>query len=468
MTGATWYLIACLVSLFSMNLHAAVSTVRSDAQTALEVTVYNNNLGLVRDVREIQLPEGDGELRFMDVASGIQPASVLIQAEGDPESFVVREQNYEYDLMSPEKLLDKYVGKEITIIDFNEYQDRTDAKKARLLSTNGGQVLKIGDLIHLGYPGYRAVAELPDNLIAKPTLMWLYRNTSAKPRRLAVTYLTENISWRADYVLALDKNDAEADLAGWITIDNRSGGEYANARLKLIAGDVERERPPMRLKKRGYMAEMAQGVAEQTFFEYHLYDFQRTTTIKNNQTKQIRLLGAAGIALKKEYVVRGEAGFFHGRRRSQEQQQPVEVHLSFVNTKRNSLGMPLPMGVVRVYKADLSGSRQFIGEDRIDHTPEKERVELQVGAAFDIVAERTQTHFEQLSSKLSESAWEITLRNHKDAPVTIAVIEPFAGNWDIVKTSHDYTKTDAFTVRFNVAVPKNGEKKLIYRVRTGM
>ncbi|MFZ5802046.1 MAG: DUF4139 domain-containing protein [Candidatus Omnitrophota bacterium] len=459
---------------FFLAVHAscsaeAVKTSANDRKD-IEVTVYNNNLGLVKDVRTFTLPEGEGELRFADVAAFIMPATVHARSLGRPEDFSVLEQNYEYDLMNERKLLDKYVGKDIKIVTWNEYQDRKEEVAATLLSNNEGQIYRIGSEIFLGHPGTKVLPEIPENLIAKPTLTWLYRSGTSAAQEIEVSYLTQNIRWSADYVLTLDTADKSADLSGWVTLDNQSGTAYENAKLKLVAGDVNRAQPEfmdggMRMVA---MAKAEPAFVEKAFFEYHLYDLQRPTTIKDHQTKQISLLEAAGVPIEKEYRIEGARGIWTYGMGGEKQKQPVQVFFKFKNSAAGRLGMPLPAGVVRIYKADDAGSLQFAGEDRIEHTPKDEEVEIKAGDAFDITAERRQTDFKQLTTRLYESEWEVAVRNHKAEAVTVDVVEPVGGNWKILSNSHPYEKTSAFMLRFKVTVPKDGEVKLAYRVQTGI
>lgn len=457
-------------------LAAAQDAVKStlEDQTGVEVTVYNNNLGLVKDTRDVALTAGEGELQFMDVASYILPVTVHVKSLNGSEAFQVLEQNYEYDLMNYSKLLDKYVGKEIKIIEWNQYQDRKDTVSALLMSNNdNNQVLKIDNEIYLGYPGYRVLPQIPENLIAKPTLMWLYANKTKQTHRLEVSYLTDNISWKADYVFVLNKDDTGGDLSGWVTIDNKSGATYEDAKLKLVAGEVQRVQAPMDQvgyqKGRAMMAEaMAPQFAEEGFFEYHIYDLQRKTTIKDKQTKQISLLEAAGVKAEKEFLVYGIQSYFMQYYRPQNPKQLVSVYVKFKNTQENHLGMPLPAGTLRLYKEDTGGSLQFIGEDRIEHTPKDEEVKVKVGEAFDVAAERRQTDFKQLTTQLYETAWEVTLRNHKEEDIVVGIVEPLYGNWQVIERSHAFQKLDAFTIRFDVPVKKDEEVKVTYRIRVGI
>ena len=449
------------------------TVLKSDAadQVEVKVTVYNNNLGLIKDIREINLPVGQGELRFMDVASHIMPATVHAKSLDAPDEFAVLEQNYEYDLMNEKKLLDKYVGKKLKIVDWNRQQDRRETVEAILLSNNDGQVYRIGDEIYLGYPGYKVLPQLPEDLIAKPTLTWLYENNRKKPQKLEVSYLTDQISWRADYVLVLNEKDTAADLSGWVTLDNKSGAAYRDAQLKLVAGKVNRVEDEY--KKAKFVLEeivvtKSEAFEEKEFFEYHIYDLQRKTTIKDQQTKQVSLLAADGIEIKKELLTYGIQGYFNRKYSGQDLKNPVKVYIEFINAKNNRLGMPFPAGIMRLYKKDDDASLQFIGEDNISHTPKDEKVRLSIGEAFDVVAERIQTDYRQITSHLHESEWEISLRNRKEENITVGVIEPLFGNWEMIRNSHPYQKEDAFTLRFNVEVPKGKEVKINYRIRVGL
>ena len=440
-------------------------------QVSVQVTVYNSNIGLIKDTRRVGLPVGTGELRFMDVASHIMPTTVHTKSLDHPDALTILEQNYEYDLMDAKKLLDKYVGKKIKIVDWNRYQDRRETVEAVLLSNNQDQIYRIDNEIYLGHPGYRVLPELPENLIAQPTLTWLYENESQEHHKLEVSYLTRNITWKADYILVLNEDDAAADLSGWVTLDNRSGATYRNAQLKLVAGDINRVEEQLRSQRfavaEARLAKTSQ-FEEKEFFEYHIYDLQRKTTVKDKQTKQVSLLEADRIGIQKEFLVYGIQSYFSRKYTGRDPRQPVNVYIGFENSKKNHLGMPLPAGIMRLYKADEDQSLQFIGEDKIAHTPKDEKVRLKIGEAFDIVAERAQTDYRKLTTRSHESEWEITIRNHKDKAVRVGVVEPLFRNWEVIKNSHSYTKEDAFTLRFNVKVPADGEAKVKYRVRVGI
>ena len=434
-------------------------------QEAVAVTVYNSNIGLVKDLRRITLPPGLTELKFGEVAGKIMPQTVSIKSLTDPSRLQVLEQNYEYDLLTPQKLLDKFVGKEIAIM-----KDGIEVP-ITILSTNQGIVYKLGGRIFTGHPHNLIFPSIPDNLISQPTLLWLLENRGATRQALETTYLTQGINWKADYVAVLDSQDQKLDLSGWVTLDNQSGATYQNARLKLVAGDVNRvvERygaaDAMRALGEAEAKSAPAAFKEESFFEYHLYSLQRPTTIKDQQTKQVSLLTANGVPVKKRFFYYGSHQYLRGRYGAPLSNQKIGVYVEIANKKEHKLGMPLPRGTLRVYKADADGSLQFIGEDRIDHTPKDESVKIKMGDAFDIVGERKQTDWRKIGDRLYEVAFEISLRNHKDEPVTVSVIEPMLSDWSILHSSHAYEKIEAHTVRFDIPVAKDGETKLTYRAR---
>lgn len=437
----------------------------------LAVTVYNGNLGLVRDQREIDLRDGVFTLPFRDVASQIDATSVAFSALRHPDAVSVLEQNYEYDLLTPQALLEKYVGETVTLYVRKGDEGREEAVRAKLLSLQGGAVYQIGDSIALNPPGRVVLPDLKGDLKASPTLVWTLSSDRSGPEPVEVSYLTGGLNWKADYVATLSADDRELSLGGWVTLSNASGTTYPNAKLKLVAGDIHRAPDAILAGNAKYalqeaaVARDAASFEERSFFEYHLYDLPRPTTIKNNQTKQIRLLEGDGVRTDKVYRLAG-APWYYTQQYGGEKGLKVGVYQEFDNARENGLGMALPAGVVRLYKADTDGTLQLIGEDRIDHTPRDERVKLKLGEAFDIVAERRQTDFGVLSSgHLYEVEFEVVIRNHKDEDVVVSVIEPLPSDWRMLSTSHDFEELDAFTVEFPVPVGAHGEATLRYRVQ---
>lgn len=440
-----------------------------DDQVGMALTVYNVNLGLVKDVRELSLDKGIGNLRFMDVAAGIIPASVSIRSLIDANSLGILEQNYEYDLLNPEKLLDKYVGKKVKLFNKNPYTEREEIVEATLLSNNGGAIYQIGDEITFNYPGRVIFPKVPDDLISKPTLVWMFENTLPSKQKVEASYLTNGINWRADYVVTLNEKDDMANLSGWVTIENMSGTTYKDAKLKLVAGDVNRVKDEREFDESMKYAAKAMVSAEQfkedAFFEYHIYTLQRNSTIKNNQTKQIDLVTADDIPVKKEFIFQGAAYYYRTQYGQPSSNQKVGVYVEIANMEKNHLGIPLPKGTIRIYKNDNEGSLQFVGEDSIDHTPKDEKIKLKLGDAFDVIGSRKQTSWEKTAYDTYEAGYEISLRNHKKEDIIVKVVEPVQGDWKMISSSHDYNKTEAFTAEFFIPVPKDKEVKLNYKVK---
>jgi hypothetical protein len=437
-------------------------------QQNVSVTIYNSNVGLVKDIRLIDFKPGIQELKFMDVAAKIDPTTVHIKSLINGSSLNVLEQNYEYDLLSPQKLLEKFVGQKVQLATINPETKKEEIVEATLLSTQGGNIFQIGDKIHIGHYGRVLLSKIPENLIPQPTLVWMLDNKLSKPQRLEASYLTSGINWKADYVAVLNKLDTMTDLTGWVTIDNRSGATYQNALLKLVAGDINRVQGEMKMDYARPMAaakEASQQFKEESFFEYHLYTLDRRTTVKDNQTKQMTLLDANQVPLKKLFIFAGSPQYYYYQMNQGTHKQKIGVFLELENTKKNNLGIPLPKGTVRVYKEDKDGSLQFVGEDRIDHTPKDERFKIKIGEAFDVVGERIQTDYKRLGSNLFEVAFEVSLRNHKKEDIKVLVEEPIPGDWEMLSRTHPYEKLSAHLIRFEVPVPKDKEVKVKYRIR---
>jgi hypothetical protein len=451
----------------------AQDTSTLDDQTELALTVYNSDLALVRDVRTLRLPRGVSDLQFMDVAATVNPATVHFRSLTEPSRLGVLEQNYEYDLLEPEKLLRKYVGRDVTLVRRRQENGtvREEVVTARLLSYNNAPVWQIGGEIVTGYQAdHIRFPELPGNLFARPTLIWSLNNEGGTQHRVEASYLATKLSWAADYVLTVTRDDKSADLDGWVTLNNGSGTSFKNASLQLVAGELNRVRQAFgRMETdmvRQRAAESVASMAQESFSDYHLYTLGRKTTVNNNQTKQVSMLGASGFSVAKRYVVNGQSFYY---RNVQTPGAPikdvVQVFYQFKNETRVGLGMPMPSGTVRVYQADSKGGVQFVGEDHIDHTPKDETLKLKIGNAFDVVAERKQVDFQKIASNVYEVEYEVVVRNHKATPITVEINEPIGGTWRIVRSTHEWTKSDAWAAQFNVAAAADGVAKLNYRVR---
>lgn len=443
----------------------------TDDQVDLALTVYNSSLALVRDVREFVLQPGESDLHFVDIAATVNPATVHLRSLSDPSRLSVLEQNYEYDLLDPDKLLRKYVGRQVTLVRTRTENGTTreELVTATLVSYNNAPIWKIGTEYvtgvgadHLRFP------ELPSNLFSRPTLVWKLANRGGTKQKVEASYLAGGISWNADYVLTVGRDDKAADLDGWVTLANRSGTGFRNTKLQLVAGNLNRVRPAAQKVAMEALgaARADNAMVQEAFSEYHLYSFGRRTTVANNETKQLALLAGAGVPVEKRYVVNGRDFYYRNAHQPGAAiKDEVETFYRFRNDERSGLGMPMPAGVIRVYQGDSKGGVHFVGEDRIDHTPKDETIDLKIGTAFDVVCERKQTDFEKIASSVYEVAFEITLRNHKDVPVTVTVNEPVGGTWRMVHASHQWAKTGAWSAGFTVPVSPNGESVLKYRVR---
>ncbi len=474
-----WSVVAVLallgVAILSGGQDPAPAAAQSEGQ---ELTVYNQNVALVKDLRSLDLSQGLNEVRFVDVAALIDPTSVHFRSLTDPEGTVVLEQNYEYDVVGSAKLLQKYVDQEISVVteDGQEYFGTLlSGAEDVILQAADGQVtvLKLDRIKEFAFPA------LPEGLITRPTLVWQVESALGETQDVEVTYLTGGVNWQANYILVLAEDDQSLDLNGWVTLDNRSGTSYKDAKLKLIAGDIHRVPTDGYAKDEELRYEAAPAAApqveERQFFEYHLYEVQRPVTVKDQQTKQIEFVTGGGIPAEKFFVYDGSQMSFWGS------YQPIDdpgygtasntkvmVMLEFENSEEAGLGIPLPKGTLRVYKKDVDGSTLLIGEDAIDHTPKDERVRLYIGDAFDIVGERVQTDFQvEYDEDWMEESFEITLRNHKDEDVEVRVVEHMFrwSEWEIIEESHEHDKLDAQTIEFRVPVEADGETTVTYTVR---
>jgi hypothetical protein len=472
---STALIVACLVCLASVVM--AVDTVSTlNDQKEVAVTIYNQDLALVRDQRRVTLPQGPVSLALREVSARIRPETALLRNLNSPGTMTILEQNFDFDLLTPRKLLEKYVGREILLVRTHPETGEDSSKTARVLAANDGVVLRVGDRIETGVPGRLVFPDVPDNLRDRPTLVLELENRAAGHQDIELSYLTGGLSWRADYVAELNPDDSRLDLSGWITLTNQSGTTYAKALLQLVAGDVNRVQEEMALRRdvmmeAGVVKSAVPQMQQESLFEYHLYTLQRPTTIRNNQTKQVSLLNAGGVPVNKEFRLQGNPSYYRSQQGDLGQNLKIGVFVEFKNSKQSELGLPLPKGVVRVYKQDGQGRPQFVGEDRIDHTPENETVRLKLGEAFDVTAHRKQTDFRKLGGDSRynyrfESAYQITLKNAKQEDVIVTVAEPVPGDWRILQESHKHEKASADTALWKVAVPAKGEALLTYRVET--
>jgi len=422
---------------------------------AVRVTVYNDNLALVHETREVELPKPNGSYSFRDVAAQIDPTSVHFRSLSNPAAVRVLEQNFEYDLVSAEKILSRYLDQKVQLS-----TKQGSGISGTLLSASGNLVLQAEDqsikILNVSEIVSTDLPKLPEGLITRPTLVWNVENSGPARQRVEVSYLTTGISWHAEYVGVLDKDDRNLDLSGWVSIDNQTGATYPEAQLLLVAGTINRAQQPQPYMRKTYetamMAQAAPSFEEKEFFEYHLYTLSRAATLKDRQQKQIDLMPTARTPVTKEYI-------YDGTREAKR----VKVTLRFKNAKENGLGSALPAGKVRLYKPE--GEAQIlVGEDMLDHTPRDEEVRLSVGEAFDIVGERTRLNFRQMGERANEEQVKIEIRNQKSEPVTVNVVEHFTGDWNIREQSQPSTKKDAGTAEWKLSVPSRGRTEVTYTV----
>lgn len=424
----------------------------------ISLTVYNRNRALVREERALVLDRGTSTISFTDVAARIDPTSVHFKSLTAPEKLTILEQNYEYDLISAQKIMHKYLDEDIRLV-----MEKGDVYRGKLLNVSGQEIViqdEEGGVKIIRNEGVQHFdfLELPEGLITRPTLVWMVENNGPEKHQTEVSYLTGGVNWHAEYVAVVAQDDKHMDFSGWVSVENHSGTMYKDASLKLVAGDVHmiesRARTDGgRLVKELRVAEAASQFEEKAFFEYHLYSLQRRTTLKDNQTKQISLFPPSKARTDKLFLYDGSR--FENK---------VRVHLEFKNSRREGLGLPLPKGKIRVYKEDVDGALEFIGEDLIDHTPENEKVKIFLGNAFDLVGERIQKSSKKISTRSREDMFQILLRNHKEDEVEIVVVEHFSGDWEILQRSHDFEKKDATTAEFRVQVPTKEEVIINYTV----
>ncbi len=443
-------------------------------QHAVAVTIYNQELALIKDTRDVHLAKGVNLLAFRDVSAQIKSETALLRSLDHPHGFYPIEQNFDYDLLSPQKLLQKYVGRKVRVVKTHPTTGVESMQEARVLSAHNGVVLMVDDHIETGIPGRIVYDEVPDNLRDRPTLSIELHSGTDQAQRLELSYLTGGLGWKADYVAELDHKDTRLDINGWVTLNNKSGTTYRNARLQLVAGDVHRVIEPARRLSRpphtlADSAARMEAMVEESLFEYHLYTLERPTTIADNQTKQVALLSAAEVPVGKEYVLQGKDYYYRSSHGELGRKLKVGVFVEFKNTEQANLGIPLPKGIVRVYKRDSAGNAQFVGEDRIDHTPKNEEVRLKLGDAFDGTAHKKQTDFKKQAvvgkyDHILSSSYEIVLKNAKDVSVTVIVQEPIPGDWKITKESHPHSKAAARTAVWKLKVPAQGDTTLTYTV----
>ncbi|MHB1462623.1 MAG: DUF4139 domain-containing protein [Armatimonadota bacterium] len=476
---------ACATAISATTMAQIVST--PDQTSGVAMTVYNGGFAVVRENRSLDLKKGMNTLRFEGVAQKIDPTSISIKSLTAPTELAVREQNYQYDLLNPTSILSKSVGQTIRIKQMNPKGSAT-ILEGKLLnppvtvvantdaggggSTYQGLVLQKSDgTLVLNPAGEVMIDALPAGLVSQPSLLWLLDVGKAGKHNTEVSYMTEGITWKADYVAVVNKDENALDLTGWVTIDNRSGATYKDANLQLMAGDVRRVQEQNavyapRSRSAGLAMAAPGGFQEQSFFEYHLYTLDGQTTVAQNETKQMNLLSANNVKTNRRLIFDATKVNRRPGQGGSTGEGKLAIMLEIKNDKASNMGMPLPKGKVRVYKADNNGALQFIGEDMIDHTPKDEMVRCYIGDAFDVVGTRTQTNMKQISDRVQETSYSVNIRNRKDVAVDATIVERFYNDWEIIEKSQDFKKIDSRTAEFPVSIPAGKEVTVTYTVRT--
>jgi hypothetical protein len=425
------------------------------------VTIYSDNFAMVQEVRTLLLSRGMQEYRITDVTGRIEPASVRFRSLTAPDTVTLHEQRFEFDVADTGRLLERYLGLPVVVT-----IEEGGTFRGTLLNADGGDailqledksvhVIKAQTITTLQFPA------LPEGLVTQPTLVWRLASTRSAKQDVQLSYLTQGMNWTAEYVAGINEAEDRVELAGWAAIENRSGYTFRDVRVRLVAGDVHRVTPRPHRAKEGLRRDVAVMAAsapaprfeEKPAFEYHLYTLDRPATLTDRQTKQLTLIPATSVKADKEFSYDGSRD-----------EDNVRVNLVLKNTEDNGLGRPLPEGRIRVYKETGGTASVFAGEDRIGHVPEGEEVRIHLGNAFDIVGKRTVLEARQVSKRSRQETVEIELRNRKDAPVTVTVVEHFRGDWKFIGSTPKIRKKEARKVEFEVAVPEKGEEVFTYQV----
>ena len=464
---------------------AAATALTAWAEPAL--TIYNQNFAVVRDTVALDLKAGVNEVRFADATAHLEPDSVILRDLKGKIALQILEQNYRNDPVTQELLLSMFEGK---TIDFVTYRMKDNTQVKEIVSgkvirsghvPGGGSeqpIIEVNGKLQFYLPGQPLFPNLGDDTVLKPTLNWLLNSSKGGKTDAEVSYITSGFTWEAAYNLVAPEKGDVVDIIGWITMNNQSGKTFKDAKIKLMAGDVQKiqQMPAVAGRMRAFAMESAareETVSEKSFDEFHLYTLARATTLRDREMKQVEFVRATGVKAPVIYVYDGAMGYrFYGglnynRGYGSSENKKVQIVREFVNSETNHLGIALPKGRLRFYRQNDDGQMEFTGEDMIDHTPRNELVRVTTGNSFDLVGERKQTDFKvDTSEKWLNETFEIKLRNRKKEPVTIRVVEHLYrwSNWNITKKSDDFKKTDSQTVEFNVKVMPDEEKTVSYTV----
>lgn len=481
----SWVVLFVLINSVSVAAAANKKNTTRDDQIEITVSLYQHDLAFIRDTRSISLDSGRNHLIWQEISANIIPETAWLRHLTHPDRFQIATQSFDLQLLTPQKLLESYTGKSITVIQTNPATGEENREAATVLTTQGGIVLKFADRIETGVPGRLAFPEIPDNLRDTPSMLALIDYLAADgndQHELQLAYLTQGLSWRADYILELDQHNRIANLVGLATLTNQSGIDYPNARLQLIAGDINQTRIVRKptAKRMNLTAESASApqsaMDTEPHFELHRYHLHEATSLLNDQSKQVTFMSANKFPVEKEFILQGQSHYYLSYHPPQpEQKQPIDVYIQFSNTgdPNIGLGVPLPAGVIRAYQHDRHGESHFIGEDTIRHTPDKALVQLKLGHAFDISAEKKQTDYKKIptadkSARLFESAFQINLHNAKKVAVTVVVREPIPGDWTMLTDSVSHKKIASNLAEWEVKIPAEGSAELTYRVRVAL
>jgi len=459
-----------LVALSAPVVTAADPSERTSTVTDRELvnlTVYNGGTALIHDRRRVHLDTGLNRIAWRDVSANMDATSALLESIGSPNSVSVLEQNFNFDLLDPSALLQKYVGKTVTVVHDPQFAGQHETREtARILSTNGGIVLQYRNRIETELRGHIIYPASSKNFRDRPTLVLDMESMQSGSQILDLSYLTGGLSWRADYVGVVAPDEKHLSLTGLVTLSNTSGAGYDNAHLQLVAGNVNIVQPEMARSALKTIAAVndaysVNGVRQENYFEYHLYTLERPTTILDKQTKQLTLLAAHGVPIRKTLELRGSPDYYRSSQPDLGDRLPVGVYVTFQN-RGGELGIPLPAGIVRLYKNDSRNLSQFLGSDQIDHTPRNEDVRLHLGDSFDVTAHKRQTDYQSIDGCTSSSTYEIVLSNAKATAQDVLVVEPIPPPWRILEENAPHTKSSAFTATWKLRVPPDGRKILAY------
>jgi hypothetical protein len=437
----------------------------------VNLTVYNADTSLVHDRRRLHLDAGINRIAWRDVSAQMDPTTALVDDVTSPDDVNVIEQNFDFDLLGPDALLQRYLGQEVVVVHDPRFAgERETRETARILSTNGGIVLQYRNRIETALRGHIAYPVSSKNFRDRPTLVLEIDSRRAGSQSIDLSYLTTGLSWHADYVGVLGADEKTMSLVGLVTLSNTSGVAYDNARLQLVAGNVNvtPRAAAGSLRTIAHVTSDTYSVpqfGEQNYFEYHLYTLQRPTTVLNNQTKQISLLSAHGVPIRKTLELRGSSDYYRSAEPDLGDRLPVQVYVSFEN-HGGELGIPLPAGTVRLYKNDAGGLSQFVGSDQIGHTPRNETVRLNLGQSFDVTARKKQTSFDNLGFCSADSSYEIVVSNAKPKAQDVLVVEAIPGSWQILAETAPHVKSSASSANWTLRVPADGRTRLTYTARS--